>query len=98
MSKIKMYSVYDSKAAAYNQPFYAPAHGAAIRNITTLANDGKSLISTYPGDYTLFAIGEFDELTGKLESYATPQSLGTGLEMKSRPEEPLPLFGKAGNQ
>ena len=61
---LKAFCIHDVKAEAYNQPFFAPAKGAAIRDFTDLVNDGKSMVSKYPHDYTLFEIGNFDSSTG----------------------------------
>ena len=40
---LKAFCIHDVKAEAYNQPFFAPAKGAAIRDFTDLVNDGKSI-------------------------------------------------------
>ena len=40
---LKAFCIHDVKAEAYNQPFFAPAKGAAIRDFTDLVNDGKSM-------------------------------------------------------
>lgn len=80
MSQIlKAYCIHDVKAEAYNQPFFAPAKGAAIRDFSALVNDGESMVAKYPHDYTLFEVGSFDMERGTLEAIV-PLSLGNGLE------------------
>lgn len=62
--KLYIYSVYDKAVNAYMQPFYARSAGEAIRSFTELANDPKTNVAKYPSDYTLFALGEFDDNSG----------------------------------
>lgn len=83
---IKIVSVYDSKAEAYMQPGYAGTRGAAIRSFSDAINDPKSTIAKHPADYTLFEIGEFDELKGVLHPAKTPISYGVGVEFLRSPE------------
>ena len=48
MSQIlKAYCIHDVKAEAYNQPFFAPAKGAAIRDFAALVNGGESMVAKY---------------------------------------------------
>lgn len=77
---MKIFSVYDSKVEAYMQPFFMQSKGAAIRGYTELVNDPNHSFGKYPGDFTLFELGSFDELTAKFDMYKTPVSLGVGLE------------------
>jgi len=62
---LKVYSVFDSKAEAYNSPFLAITRGAAIRAVTDSVNDPKSVYHRWPADFTLFEIGEFDDSSGR---------------------------------
>lgn len=61
---LKILAVYDSKAEVFSRPFFAVALGAALRSFEDAVNDPKSEYSAHPGDYTLFAIGEYDDKTG----------------------------------
>lgn len=91
MAKLKVYCVYDSKVEAYMQPFFCRAVGEALRNWESLANDGKSMISSHPADFTLFETAEYDEETGSFSQYTALKSLGTALEAKRLPEDKLPM-------
>lgn len=77
---MKLFSIYDHKAKAYGLPFYQRQSGEAIRSFSDLANDDKSNVCKHPEDYTLFLLGDFDELTGLMELEKTPQPLGKALE------------------
>jgi len=82
--KLKMFTVFDSKLEAYLQPFYMQSKGAAIRAWIDTINDSNSQFNKHPGDFTLFEIGEWDQLTCAITQYATKQNLGTALEMASK--------------
>lgn len=69
----KVFTVKDSKADAWNQPFFKSTHGEAERDFRTLVNDNKSLLSQYPEDFDLYYLGEYDEMTGKFITLDTPQ-------------------------
>ena len=62
---LKVFTVFDSKAEAYLQPFYGKSKGEAIRSFIEAANDKQSQIGKYPEDFTLFDLGEFDDSTSR---------------------------------
>ena len=77
-----IFSIYDSKAEAYNTPLYLAAKGQAVRAFDDQVNKEGSEIGNHPEDYTLFCLGTFDDSTGQHEPYETPQSLGVAIEFK----------------
>jgi len=77
---LKVYTVYDSKAEAYLQPFFSQSKGVAIRSFQEAVRDEKSNISKYPEDFTLFELGEYDDANSKFNLHNTPQSLGVAVE------------------
>ena len=77
---MKMFSIYDHKAKAYQLPFYLRQSGEALREFSDLVNDEKSRVIKHPEDYTLFLLGEFDETTGEFQLEKTPSPLGKALE------------------
>lgn len=82
MSKLKMFSVYDSKAEVYDKPFCMLTKGECIRGFGDAANDPKTTLGQHPADYTLFEIGEYDQITGNIELHKTKLNLGNALEHK----------------
>lgn len=86
---MKIYSVYDSKIEAFMQPFFMPAKGAALRAFSECVNDEKHQFGKYPGDFTLFEIGSFEDSSGTLEMWSTPISLGLGIEFLKQLELPF---------
>lgn len=86
----KVFTIFDSKAEAYLQPFMVKSVGEALRMLKTVVNDGKSGISQYPADYHLFQIAEWDELKGEYLMLPTKISLGCALELKDDQRMPIP--------
>jgi len=80
---LKVFTVYDSKAECYLQPFCAVSRGAAIRMFTDSANNEQHQFSKYPADFTLFELGDYDECTAKYTLLPTPVSLGLAIEFKN---------------
>jgi hypothetical protein len=79
---MKMYSVYDSKAQAYQRPFIMRNSGEALRAFGTWANDPKGMLCTHAEDFVLYEIAEFDENTGNVLPHKNHSSLGKAIEYK----------------
>ena len=77
--KLKVYSVYDQAAKAFTQPFYLHNDGLAVRSFQDNVNHQDSQISKHPDQFTLFLIGEFNDVDGTITCHE-PKSLGTGLQ------------------
>lgn len=78
--KLKIFAVYDSKVAAYMQPFFMRTTGEALRAWGTTAADTSTQFNKYPGDFSLFEIGSFNEETGEVKALPARINLGTALE------------------
>lgn len=63
---LNAYSIHDDKALTYSPPFYAAAHGQAVRNVMDAATDPNSSLGRHPNDYRLYCIGQFDDQSGTL--------------------------------
>lgn len=75
---LKMFGVYDVKAAAYLPPFFIVHVNLAKRTFSDCVNDPKHPFGMHPEDYSLHELGMFDDTTGRVESYENPQPLGPG--------------------
>ncbi|AXH72209.1 MAG: nonstructural protein [Microviridae sp.] len=91
---MKIFSIYDVKAELYNQPFFMPARGQALREFADLVNDSQSRISKHPADYKLVCIGSFDDVTGEIVS-AEHESLGRGDEFVNGDSGKVVSLGKS---
>lgn len=89
--KLQIFSIHDSKAAAFLRPFCLPSDAHAIREVSEVVQNTSSTFSDYPEDFTLFNVGEFDELTGEVSPRLIHKSLGNlqvlRAELKNRRAE-----------
>lgn len=79
----KVFTVYDSKAEVYRFPFFMQSAGMAIRAMIDLVNDGKSEISRFPADFTLFEVGSYNDQNGLLVALSSPLNLGVAVTFKN---------------
>lgn len=77
-----IFTIFDSKAEAFTKPFFMATVGTAIRAFSDALQDEKSDFARHSEDYTLFQIGEFDELKGVLTSLPSPRSIVSAVEIK----------------
>ena len=75
-------TIYDMKAGANLQPFFTPNLEVAKRDFATLVNDASTKFYAFPSDYTLFEIGEFDEVAGEF-TMTCRNSVANGVELKN---------------
>jgi len=61
-----IYTVWDSAADAYIQPFFAPNDKVAIRSFHSACIDAGHDFYKHAHDYTLFRLGSFDQAKGDL--------------------------------
>lgn len=74
-----IFSIFDSKAEAYMQPFFTK-EAVAMREFANLVADKGHAIGQHPEDYTLFCVGAWNEQTGLLEG-CTKRSICNGLDV-----------------
>lgn len=75
--KVKIFSVQDSKAGVFMQPFPAVNELVALRGFADAAKDKVTNVGKHPEDFNLFELGEFDDQEGKFTNLNTPKMLGT---------------------
>lgn len=71
-------SLYDCKADSFSKPMVADSKAAALRDFGFVVNDGKSLVSLAPQDFSLFQVGEWD---GKTLIACDKVCLGNGVDV-----------------
>lgn len=84
---IKIFAVFDSKADAFNSPFFIMNEGQAIRGFTDAVNDKNNPIGQHPEDYSLFRIGDYNDSNAALTP-ENPTALIIGVECLSQPNYP----------
>lgn len=76
MSVAKVFSVFDSKAKAYLQPFHAANAAVASRMIADAVQQDDHMFNKHAADFTLFELGDFDDLSGTFTNHSTAVNLG----------------------
>lgn len=81
-----VFTVYDSAASAYMDPFFAPTAEFALRGFREAVNTPGHQFNKFPEDYTLFQIGTYSSESAVLVSTA-PHSLGVAIQFKDKEED-----------
>ena len=77
-----IFTVYDSKAELYLQPFCDQTKGQAIRAFTDAANEENHRFCKYAEDFTLFELGEYEDTNGQFKIHKSKIPLGNAIEYK----------------
>lgn len=68
-----MFSVYDEKGGCYGAPIFVPNRGVAIRSFSDAVQESGSAFAKHAGDYKLYFLGEFDDVSGELIKVSNPE-------------------------
>ncbi|AXL14456.1 nonstructural protein [Microviridae sp.] len=77
-------TIHDAKSEMYLNPVCGRTKGQAIREFQQEANNPESQLNKYPEDFTLFELGEYDDITGMMHPHKTPKPIGKALEFLTR--------------
>lgn len=83
--KLQVFSIFDTAAQAYNQPFMFQTTGLAVRTFQEEAHRPDSNICKHPRDFALMHLGEFDDQNATFDLFETPRSLGLAQDFKTQP-------------
>lgn len=81
--KMNVFTVYDSAARLYLEPFFAETVEVALRMFRALVTKEGHQFNRFPQDYTLFHIGEYSRETGLIEPFMAPHSLGVAITFQA---------------
>lgn len=89
--RTNLFSIFDTAAKRFKEPFYAPTVEYAIRMFRDTANlmRDDNPIAKFPEDYVLFHVGEFDQESGELTSWE-PHSLGVAIQFQDQRNQHQP--------
>lgn len=87
--KMQVFTVYDSKAEFYSAPFYQQNVGMALRAFEDTVGDPESALCRHPEDFTLFHMGEWENLDCTFDLFATPRAIAKAIEVRKAPMAPL---------
>lgn len=83
---LKIFTIFDQKAAAYLPPFFLLREEMAIRTFADCANSADHQFGKHPADYTLITLGSFNDVTSIFELLEVPLVLGVGIEYVKKPD------------
>lgn len=61
---LKIFCLKDDKHGRFLRPFFATHAGEAYRSITMELRKSQSMLSQFPGDFSLWEFGEWSEESG----------------------------------
>lgn len=73
---LKVFSIRDSKAGAFSNPWFQVNAEVAVRAFDAMAKDPTTNIGKWPEDYTLFELGVWDPEKGTIQMHDFPVNLG----------------------
>lgn len=91
MPKLEIFSIYDTAAEIFNQPFTAVNQAVAERMFGQIVNDPSTNFRFHPEDYRLYLVGTFDQHTGVVESREAPGLIVQAIDVLEKPQDLLPL-------
>lgn len=91
MAVYKIFAVRDEKTGVFNRPFFDLHVASALRSWTEACNEPTSPFCKFPEDFTLYEVGTFDDLEGRIKELPVPHKVSTASEVLKRPSEGLPL-------
>lgn len=78
--KLEIYAIYDKKAEYFGTPFTMPNQAMAERIFIDQVNDKSMTIGKNPQDFSLFHLGNMDQVSGKITGgKAYPKEIRHGL-------------------
>lgn len=77
---MKVVAVFDIKAKAYMQPWFAGNVGSAMRAFGDEVSKEGSPLGRHPEDYQLFELGSYDDSTGLIIGASPCKLLCTALD------------------
>lgn len=80
--KHSVFTIHDSKAQAFLQPFFMQNESLAIRAISECISDENHKFHMHAEDFTLFKLGDFDDQTAQFDNLPAPQSLTPLITLK----------------
>lgn len=83
----KIFAIYDNKAEAFMQPFYATTVGLALRIFADNVANPESIMHKNPNDFVIYEIGSFDDSTGEVAN--REQNINLGMAIDYHPQNEL---------
>lgn len=64
----KCFAIMDKKIGAFERPFFAKHVAEVTRSMESVISQGEMNWAKHPGDFALYLIGVFDDVSGEFSS------------------------------
>ncbi len=81
---LRAYSIFDVASGLYQRPFFVGADGEALRLFIDLVAEKDHPVGKHPNDYSLFRLGEFNDISGVLVADSSRECMLTGMQAVSK--------------
>lgn len=81
---LRIYSIFDLKSEEFSPPFFQKNDRLAMRTISETAKGPQSLLNSYPEDFMLYRIGEFDQSSGMITCDNRPHMIMSVKDLTTR--------------
>lgn len=81
---LKVYTVKDAKAEAYLTPFYQHTTALALRQFEDMVKNPEHPFAKHPEDYSLWKIGDYDDLKGQLINLELNEHLANAIDISHK--------------
>ncbi len=96
--KVQVYAIYDSCSGLYEKPFFHTADDVVRREFQDVCIAADHPINKHPEHYSLWRLGNFDNLTGKIvdeQNECLWQAIEAISQAQNVNRDNLDLFDKA---
>lgn len=76
-------SVFDSAAGCYSPPSFMQSRGVALRSFMDVVSKSDTPFNSHPEHYSLFFLGEFDQVTASFSLVDTPECIAKAWEVQA---------------
>lgn len=83
MARLVITAVMDAAVGSYNRPFFVPTTGFANRSFADEVNRvaADNPMNAHPSDYSLWYLGEFDDVEGTFHPTVPPVLLSKAVDV-----------------
>lgn len=81
--KLYVYAIHDIKAICFSNPFFVAHDGIALRMFGDVVADKNTSIAKHPGDYKLYKLAEYDDVSGRFVSLDVPSFMANASDFIS---------------
>lgn len=65
---MQLFSIKDTKAGTFGQPFSSESVPDAMRSVTSMLRAGKNKLADFPADFELWRLSDFDRDLGTFKA------------------------------